>query len=189
MTTRPRLSKSRYIAGTQCHLRLWYESYARELASAPDDALQAIFDTGHEVGEVACRRYPGGHRVAHDHRHIPQALWETRQVIRAGTAPALFEAAFEYERVQVRADVLERLPTGGWRLIEVKSTTRLKEVFILDVAVQLWVLRGTGLDVRDAGVREYQNPWGQSSRHRRLERPNADPERLFDFQTEDDFAV
>ena len=36
---------------------------------------------------------------------------------------------------------------------------------------------------------EYQNPWGQSSRHRRLERPNADPERLFDFQTEDGFAV
>ena len=159
MTTRPRLSKSRYIAGTQCHLRLWYESYARELASAPDDALQAIFDTGHEVGEVACRRYPGGYRVAHDHRHIPQALSETRQVIRAGTAPALFEAAFEHERVLVRADVLERLPTGGWRLIEVKSTTRLKEVFILDVAVQLWVLRGAGLDVRDAGVltlnREY----------------------------------
>ena len=25
--------------------------------------------------------------------------------------------------------------------------------------------------------------------HRRLERPNADPERLFDFQTEDDIAV
>ena len=159
MTTRPRLSKSRYIAGTQCHLRLWYESYARELASVPDDALQAIFDTGHEVGEVACRRYPGGHRVAHDHRHIPQALSETRQVIRAGTAPALFEAAFEHERVLVRADLLERLPAGGWRLIEVKSTTRLKEVFILDVAVQLWVLRGAGLDVRDAGVltlnREY----------------------------------
>ena len=149
---RPRLSKSRFIAGTQCHLRLWYETYERELASAPDDALQAIFDTGHEVGEVACRRYPGGHRVAHDHRHIPQALSETRQVLRAGTAPVLFEAAFEHERVLVRADVLERLPTGGWRLIEVKSTTRLKDVFILDVAVQLWVLRGAGLGVRDAGV-------------------------------------
>ena len=149
---RPRLSKSRYIAGTQCHLRLWYESYERELASAPDDALQAIFDTGHEVGEVACRRYPGGHRVAHDHRHIPQALSETREIIRTDTAPALFEAAFEHERVLVRADVLERLPTGGWRLIEVKSSTRLKDVFILDVAVQVWVLRGAGLDVRDAGV-------------------------------------
>ena len=152
VTIRPGLSKSRFIAGTQCHLRLWYESYERELASAPDDALQAIFDTGHEVGEVACRRYPGGHRVAHDHHHIPQALSETRQVLRAGIAPALFEAAFEHERVLVRADVLQRLPTGGWRLIEVKSSTRLKDVFILDVAVQLWVLRGAGLDVRDAGV-------------------------------------
>ena len=37
--------------------------------------------------------------------------------------------------------------------------------------------------------REYQNPWGQSSRHRRLERPNADPERLCGFPTEDGFAV
>ena len=152
MRTRPRLSKSRYIAGTQCHLRLWYESYERDLASAPDDALQAVFDTGHEVGEVACRRYPGGHRVLHDHHHIPQALSETREIIRTDTAPALFEAAFEHEGVLVRADVLERLPAGGWRLIEVESTTRLKDVFILDVAVQIWVLRGAGLDVRDAGV-------------------------------------
>ena len=152
MRTRPRRSESRYIAGTQCHLRLWYESHERDLASAPDDALQAIFDTGHEVGEVACRRYPGGHRVAHDHRHIPQALSETREIVRTDTAPALFEAAFEHEGVLVRADVLERLPTGGWRLIEVKSSTRLKDVFILDVAVQVWVLRGAGLDVRDAGV-------------------------------------
>ena len=40
----------------------------------------------------------------------------------------------------VPVDVLECLPGGGWRLIEVKSTTRLKEVFSLDVAVQLWVL-------------------------------------------------
>ena len=152
MTPGSGLSKSRYIAGTQCHLRLWYESYERELASAPDDALQAVFDTGHEVGEVACRRYPGGHLVAHDHRHVPQALAETRRILEADTAPALFEAAFEHERVVVRADVLQRLPAGGWRLIEVKSATRLKEVFVVDVAVQLWVLRGAGLDVRDAGV-------------------------------------
>ena len=66
--------------------------------------------------------------------------------------PAAFEAAFEHERVLVRADVIERLPGGGWRLVEVKSTTRLKEIFILDVAVQLWVLHGAGLDVREAAV-------------------------------------
>ncbi|MCY4469008.1 MAG: hypothetical protein OXC08_09820 [Thiotrichales bacterium] len=70
---------------------------------------------------------------------------ETRRVIEAGAVPAVFEAVFEHERVLVRADVIERLPRGGWRLVEVKSTTRLKEVFLLDLAVQLWVLRGAGL--------------------------------------------
>ena len=152
MTDRPRLSKSRYISGTQCHLRLWYDTHQRNLATAPGEALQAVFETGHQVGEVACRRFPGGHLVAHDHRHVPQALQETRQVIETGAAPAVFEAAFEHERVLVRADVIERLPGGGWRLVEVKSTTRIKEVFLLDLAVQLWVLRGAGLDVRDAAV-------------------------------------
>ena len=154
-----RLSKSRYISGMQCHRRLWYDTHARELAAPVDDSLQAVFDTGHEVGEIARERFPGGHLVAHDHLHIPEALEETRRVVQADAAPVLFEAAFEHERMLVRADVLERLPGGGWRLVEVKSTTRLKEVLILDVAAQLWVLRGAGIDVHEAGVltlnREY----------------------------------
>ena len=147
-----RLSKSTYLTGKQCHLRLWHNFHARHLAAPDSEALQLIFDTGHEVGELACQRYPGGHLVVHDHEHVPEALAETQQIIAANAAPSLFEAAFEHRHVLVRADVLERLPDGGWRLVEVKSSTRLKEVFILDVAVQLWVLRGAGLDVRDAGV-------------------------------------
>ncbi len=152
VASRRGLSKTRFVAGTQCHLRLWHDTYARELASPVDEALQAVFDTGQEVGELACRRYPGGHLVAHDHRHVREALDETREVLAAGTVPAVFEAAFMHEGVLVRADVIERLPGGGWRLVEVKSTTRLKDVFVADAAVQLWVLRGAGLDVCDAGV-------------------------------------
>ena len=148
----PSLSKSRYLSGDQCHLRLWYDSYERHLAPPPDDTLQAVFDTGHQVGELACERHPGGHSIGHDYRHAREALEETRQVLRAGTAPALFEPAFRHEGVLVRVDILERLPGGGWRLGEVKSTTRLKDVFVLDVAVQLWVLRGAGLDVREVEV-------------------------------------
>ena len=148
----PRLSKSRYISGSQCYLRLWYETHRPDLGSEPDDVLQAVFDTGHEVGEMACRLYVSGHTITHDHRHIREALQETRSVIGADSAPALFEAAFEHEGVLVRPDVIERLPEGGWRLVEVKSSTRLKDVFVLDAAIQLWVLRGAGLDVRDAGV-------------------------------------
>ena len=152
MTNLPRLSKSRFLSGAQCHLRLWYDYHARDLAAEPGDSLQAVFATGHEVGELACERYPGGHFVAHDHWHIADALVETRKVLDDGTAPALFEAAFMHEGLLARADVIERLPGGGWRLIEVKSTTRLKDIFVLDAAFQLCALRGAGLDVREAAV-------------------------------------
>ncbi|MYE54510.1 MAG: DUF2779 domain-containing protein [Chloroflexi bacterium] len=154
-----RLSKSRYMSGHQCHLRLWYDVNERHLMRPVSETQQAIFDTGHEVGDLACERYPGGHLVAHDYRHIPAALAETQRLIREDTAPALFEPAFRHNGVLARVDVLERIPDGGWRMIEVKSTTRCKPEHILDAAVQLWVLRGAGLDIRDAGVltlnREY----------------------------------
>jgi len=148
----PTLSKSRFISGSQCHLRLWNDFHARDLAADPSASLQAIFDTGHEVGELACKRYPDGHFVAQNHLQITEALVETRQVLEQGTAPALFEAAFEHQGLLTRADIIERLASGGWRLIEVKSTMSLKDVFVLDVAFQLSVLRGAGLDVRDAAV-------------------------------------
>ena len=156
---RHRLSKSRYMSGHQCHLRLWYDIHERDLMPPIGEVQQAIFDTGNEVGDLARERYPGGHLVAHDYRHIPQALAETRRLIESDGAPALFEAAFQYKGVLARVDVLERMPGGGWRMVEVKSTTRCKPEHIPDAAVQLWVLRGVGLDVRDAGVltlnREY----------------------------------
>ena len=146
------LSKSRYISGSQCHLRLWFDTHQRDFAPPADEVAQFVFDTGHEVGQLACTRYPGGRLIAQDHRHFDEAVDETRRLIGDDRVPALFEAAFEHEGVAVRADVIERLPEGGWRLVEVKSTTRVKEVFLLDTALQLWVLEGAGLDVRDACV-------------------------------------
>ena len=147
------------MAGHQCHLRLWYDVHERYLRTPVDAAQQAIFDTGHEVGDLARERYPGGHLVAHDYRNIPAALAETQRLVDSESAPALFEPAFRHDNVLARVDVLQHMPDGGWRMIEVKSTTRRKLEHVLDAAVQLWVLRGAGLDVQDAGVltlnREY----------------------------------
>ncbi len=170
MTDRPRLSKSRFLSGSQCHLRLWHDFRAPHLAAETSDALQAIFDTGHEVGELACRRYPGGRFVAQDHQHVEEALEETRRIIEQGVAPALFEAAFEYQGLFCRADVIERLPGGGWRLVEVKSTTKLKDVFVLDLAFQLRLLRGAGLDVRDAAVMTLDQNYVFDGKHLDLDR-------------------
>ena len=140
------------MSGHQCHLRLWHDTYERHLAAPVSEKLQATFDTGIEVGRLACERHPRGYLVAQDHRSIPQALAETKRLISSDEGHALYEPAFRHRDVLVRVDILERLECGGWRMIEVKSTTRLKEQHIRDAAVQLWVLRGAGIDVRDAGV-------------------------------------
>lgn len=148
----PRLSKTRYLSGFQCHLRLWYDCYERELATDIDVVTQAIFDTGHEVGRLARKRYPGGVLVEADHLETERALAETRALVADENVPAIFEAAFEHRGVLVRVDVLERNPSGDFNLIEVKSGTTLKEVHEHDVAVQMWVLRGEGIPVAGAGV-------------------------------------
>ncbi|NIM71725.1 MAG: DUF2779 domain-containing protein, partial [Gammaproteobacteria bacterium] len=132
----PRLSKTRYLSGCQCHLKLWYDCYESELESDVDAVTQAIFDTGHEVGRLARQRYPGGILVKADHLHPEDALAETRALLDDRSVPAIFEAAFEHRGVLVRVDVLERTASGAFNLIEVKSTTTVKEVHEHDVAVQ-----------------------------------------------------
>jgi predicted RecB family nuclease len=143
----PRLSKSRFMAGLQCHKRLYLELYAPELATGTDPTTQARFDAGTEVGEVARRRFPAGQLLAQDHRHHAAAEKETRRLLADRTIPALCEAAFHHDDVAVRTDILVRQRRQTFDLIEVKSTTGWKEQHVPDLAVQLYVLEGAGLRV------------------------------------------
>ena len=54
------LSKSRFVSGLQCHLRLWNDCHERKLQGEASEGLVAIFEMGHRVGELATTRHPGG---------------------------------------------------------------------------------------------------------------------------------
>ena len=56
----------------------------------------------------------------------------------------LYEATFRHKGVLIRADVLERRG-GRYRMVEVKSATRLKEYHLQDIAIQGWVAEGAGV--------------------------------------------
>jgi hypothetical protein len=155
----PLLSKSRFLAGLQCHLRLWHQCYNRELASDVSPAQQAIFDTGNEVGRLATDLYPGGVLIEQDHLHHNEAVEATLAAIENPDLPAIFEAGFLHDGVRVRVDILERLKEGKWNLIEVKSSTSVKDVHVPDVAVQLRVLEGSGLKVQRAGILYLNNQY------------------------------
>lgn len=157
------LSKSRFTAGLQCRRLLWWrvnDMGAPELV--PDARQQAIFDQGTRVGELARTHVPGGTLADEglEWSDFAAKIAATRAAIDAG-APAIYEASFLADHVFVAVDILAR-DGDGWRLIEVKSSTTVKDQHLPDAAVQVHVVRRAGLDVTGAEVmvlnRECRHP-------------------------------
>jgi len=145
------LSKSRFTCGLQCYRQLWWrvhEPDAPELI--PDLGQQAIFDQGKRVGEVARTYVPGGQLVNLPHDAFGERVSLTRELLDL-KVPAIYEASFLADDVYAAVDILKR-ERDGFRLIEVKSSTSLKDEHLPDVAIQLHVLRKSGLEVTRAEV-------------------------------------
>jgi hypothetical protein len=148
---RVRLSKSRYTTGLQCHKLLWWrvnEPDAPELK--PGRELQARFDQGSRVGAAARGYVPGGVLIDLPYDQMEGKVAATRQALDSG-ARVVYEASFFADHVFVAVDILERRDDGVG-LIEVKSATKLKEVYIPDAAIQAYVLGRSGLEVKRAEV-------------------------------------
>ncbi len=148
--TPPRLSKSKFLSGLQCHKRLYLEIHHPTLATPPDASTQAILDMGTEIGLLAQQRFNGGVLVKAGFRQREAAITETSALLQDPTVSAIFEGAFEHDGVLVRVDILERARQGengspSWRVIEVKSSTRVKEIHLEDLAIQSHVVQGAGV--------------------------------------------
>ncbi len=164
MTTpsRPhRLSKSRFVAGCQCHKLLWWKVHEPDAVELqPDIVLQDRFDQGKQVGALARTQFPGGTLIDFPHRKVDARLEATRLALDFA-APSIFEASFLADNTFVAVDVLERLD-DGFRLIEVKSSSSQKDEHIPDAAVQKHVLAQCGIDVLSVEImhlnKEYRHP-------------------------------
>ena len=173
--TIPSLSKSRVTAGLQCHKRLYLECYARDTRDPIDASRQALFDAGREVGEVARRRFPNGRLMLDDPQRHEEAAQGTREAMANPSVRAIYEAAFTFDRIRVRVDVLSRATNGDWDLIEVKSSTGYKEDYLPDLAVQVHVVEGSGVPLRRASLLHVNNQY-------RWEGGEYDVEQLFTIQ-------
>jgi len=144
----PGLSKSTFLMGRQCSKLLWFRYNAKDQIPAPDEATQAVFDQGTEIGELAHQLFPGGIVVAPGIIAADEVLAATRKAIQS--RQPLYEAAFAYHGGYARADILVPVARDAWDLVEVKSTTQLKEdVHLPDIAFQALVLSGAGIKLRN----------------------------------------
>ena len=145
--TSPALSKSRFMAGRQCHKRLYLETYRSELAESAGESCEATFEVGQAVGALARNRYSGGAMIG-EGLDWAEADRSTRTALKNRAIPAIFEGAVSFDRVRVRADILSRTRDRRFDLFEVKSTLDLKPEHEWDLAVQYYVLRGAGVPIR-----------------------------------------
>lgn len=150
----PYLSKSRLISAWQCSKKLYLEKHHKELAVVSAQT-ESLFATGNQVGDVAQQLYATSDsvKVAFNFKTM---LAETRALIDGGADFPIFEATFRYEGVLVRVDAL--IPDGaGWRLVEVKASTSVKDYHVLDCAIQDWVLRNAGVNVTSISLAHVNN--------------------------------
>jgi hypothetical protein len=124
---------------------------------------QTAFQNGTLVGELAQGLFPGGTVVkfgANDAKNIENMILSTKQLI-AGNTDVIYEAAFGTEGLLAICDVLARVETTNddcqdanvlYDIYEVKSSTKLKDVYLKDVAFQQYVLGACGVQIRDTYV-------------------------------------
>jgi hypothetical protein len=153
------LTKSRFVKGWQCHKLLWWtvrEPQAPELT--PTKVLKDRFDQGRHVTELARERFPGAMLIPYgaDESRVEA----TRFAIDFGT-PAILEGVFSADGVLVAVDILLK-ERDAYTLIEVKSSSHLKDDHIPDAAIQTHVLRRCKVDVRKVEImhlnREFRYP-------------------------------
>lgn len=139
------LSKSKIISGIQCHKKLWLETHSKQ------EILEShLFALGNRFGEFARMHYGDG--VNLDGKKLSDNVVElTNAAIADPNTNAIYEAAFIYENVLVRVDVLKR-NNDGWVMIEVKSSKEAKPHHMNDITTQSYVAKGCGLKLHSMKI-------------------------------------
>ncbi|MEN9208207.1 MAG: DUF2779 domain-containing protein [Gloeomargarita sp. GMQP_bins_14] len=138
------LTKSRYIKGLQCPKCLWLDVHAPEKA-AISDSQKLQWQQGTDVGAMARQYFPGGVLVTGFGN--TQCQQKTQHLL-AQRVTCLFEATFAWENIVVKCDVLQQTALGGWEIIEVKSSTKVKNEHVEDLAIQWYVVQQNGLPLQ-----------------------------------------
>ena len=127
------LTKSRYKLGLECPTKLFYTNKKDEYADIKldDPFLIALADGGFQVEALARLEYPDGVLIEAEHYDYQDAIEQTNQLLEQENC-VIFEAAFNYKNLFIRADILVK-KGNNIQLIEVKAKSiDLNEEFIFE---------------------------------------------------------
>ena len=146
-----RLSKSSFIKGLQCEKQLYLYKHHYNWQDKVSANQQAIFDRGHNVGELAQDLFPGGVDASvKSPREYLKAIKKTKDLIDQGVK-IIYEAAFIYNDVLVISDILV-IADDGWNIYEVKSSVSISPTYEIDAFIQYYVISNLGYTIKDISI-------------------------------------
>lgn len=157
-----KFSKSKLLALRQCPKRLWLEIHRPDLRE-DSGSTQVSFQIGHQVGDIARRIYDPenlGALIDVQAEGFSRAFGRSAELLHS-TQP-IFEAGFSAGGALAFADVMLPEQKDGkqvWRMVEVKSSTSVKDYHRDDVAVQAFVAQSAGVALQSIALAHIDSSW------------------------------
>ncbi|MGA8863843.1 MAG: DUF2779 domain-containing protein, partial [Gallionella sp.] len=156
------LSKSTLIAYRQCPKRLWLEIHRPDLREDAA-ATQASFQAGDSVGNIARQLYDSaGDGVLLDAQRDGFASTFNRSMELLSSSQPIFEAGFSADGAMAFADAMlpdEQDDKLIWRMVEVKSSTQVKDYHRDDAAIQSFIARRAGVPLASIALAHIDSDW------------------------------
>jgi len=137
------LTKSKYCNCVQCKKILWLNKYKPEIPTP--DISESVLENGRKVGEYAKRLFGDYEDIPYNKDPVVR-IEKTEELLK--NAPNIItEASFSYDNNFCSVDILKN-DTDGVEIYEVKSSTKIKDIYIDDASYQHYVLSSLGLNVK-----------------------------------------
>ena len=156
------LNKSNLTAFRQCPKRLWFEVYRRnDVVNVPDtDRRKAEGDKVGEIARVLCSPNGDGQLIDIKAQGVDEAIRTTDEIL--PDRQPIFEAGFEANGARCFVDILQ--PTNAehdqqWRMVEVKSSTKLKAYHLEDATIQSYIATASGLAISSVEIAHVDTNW------------------------------
>lgn len=142
------LSKSSLIRFLQCSKSLYLYKHHYNLRSIPDVKQQQKFDRGIRIGKLAQELFPNGKDCTPPSPfQYAQSISATSLLISQGQK-VIYEAAFKYQGIVIALDILVQ-DDGKFYAYEVKSSLGISNTYILDCAIQYYIISKSGIKLED----------------------------------------
>jgi hypothetical protein len=142
------LSKSDYMLFLKHPAWLWLKKHDKHKLPPIDEGTQAMFDAGHKFEAYAEAIFENGLTLGFNDFNEYNSLTERTQRALNDGATTIFQSRFVWGEYNCLPDIVDIVGDKEVDLYEIKSSTKVKDEHLYDLAFQRAVIEANGLKIR-----------------------------------------